>query len=500
MKFSKITTILYILGAIFATSPFVLYWWIHGNYDRYLWIINQPYPLSHFGSGPFQLFLFAILFAVGIGLFTLGFLFRKDFGGWQRVCMRICIATGVALLSLLLVIGSVITWDNIARQQLNERNENCKLLMQELSQNGDSSALPPCAYEITPPSITELLLRKEQQTLSPNPCDRSATTSDCASITPKPLDGSVHDTQHRSEAFDLNIAYSKNVYLLDDKIDRLAFSLLPPDNPKQQSSVGLVNALVFTHYDTAPEDATPVTIGLYDNPYGIRALKSESVGAYGGELHRTYFFRDYGISASYVVKQDTETVFEAMIRSLQFNTIPEVTLTDGEETIGGTFHKSPSVNGMKSFRFDKFGISLQYPDDHLLFTGSSSISIAPEEKILDAIARIRTGAGGGEGPPGIYFTFFEVSNQFLSLEEWIRTDSRSNWKLALPSWEEQKNTLTPTTVADVPAFEYHNEGLYSYDYVAFEHGDWVVLASGASGSDTPNPNFQTVINSLQLNK
>lgn len=42
---------------IFFVSPIFLYWFIHGNYDRYVWIINGPYPFSHFGGGPYQLWM-----------------------------------------------------------------------------------------------------------------------------------------------------------------------------------------------------------------------------------------------------------------------------------------------------------------------------------------------------------------------------------------------------------------------------------------------------------
>jgi len=54
------------LGFIFIISPGILLWFIHGNYERYLWIINGPYPWSHFGGGPFQLFLCSGLLMLGI--------------------------------------------------------------------------------------------------------------------------------------------------------------------------------------------------------------------------------------------------------------------------------------------------------------------------------------------------------------------------------------------------------------------------------------------------
>lgn len=60
-----VTSALLGFGIVFLTSPLFLYWFIHGDYDRYIWIINGPYPFSHFGGGPFQL-------AMGIGLLFIG--------------------------------------------------------------------------------------------------------------------------------------------------------------------------------------------------------------------------------------------------------------------------------------------------------------------------------------------------------------------------------------------------------------------------------------------
>lgn len=50
------------LGFILAVRPLILYWFIHGSYERYIWIKNGPYPFSNFGGGPFQLFLYMSLF------------------------------------------------------------------------------------------------------------------------------------------------------------------------------------------------------------------------------------------------------------------------------------------------------------------------------------------------------------------------------------------------------------------------------------------------------
>lgn len=65
------------LGFIFIISPAILYLFIHGNYERYIWILNGPYPFSHFGGGPFQLFMSVGLFIVGIGLIVISMTLKK---------------------------------------------------------------------------------------------------------------------------------------------------------------------------------------------------------------------------------------------------------------------------------------------------------------------------------------------------------------------------------------------------------------------------------------
>lgn len=65
------------LGFTLIISPAILYWFIHGNYERYIWILNGPYPLSHFGGGPFQLLMSVGLFIVGIGLIVISIILKK---------------------------------------------------------------------------------------------------------------------------------------------------------------------------------------------------------------------------------------------------------------------------------------------------------------------------------------------------------------------------------------------------------------------------------------
>ena len=64
MKFGS--TLFMGVSLIFLISPFLMYQFIHGDYERYVWIINGPFPFSNFGSGPFQLWMYAGLIFLGL--------------------------------------------------------------------------------------------------------------------------------------------------------------------------------------------------------------------------------------------------------------------------------------------------------------------------------------------------------------------------------------------------------------------------------------------------
>jgi len=76
-----LSSILLCWGVIFIASPVWLTWFIHGNYERYLWIINGPFPFSSFGSGQFQLFMFIFLILAGILMIILNIILR----GYLRI-------------------------------------------------------------------------------------------------------------------------------------------------------------------------------------------------------------------------------------------------------------------------------------------------------------------------------------------------------------------------------------------------------------------------------
>lgn len=73
----KIAPLLIGAGLLLAVSPVIMYWFIHGDPERYLWIISGPAPFNSFGSGPFQLYMYACLVISGILLITAGMIAQR---------------------------------------------------------------------------------------------------------------------------------------------------------------------------------------------------------------------------------------------------------------------------------------------------------------------------------------------------------------------------------------------------------------------------------------
>lgn len=81
MKKTKLnlSRILLFIGIGISFSSIILYWFIHGDYERYIWIINGPFPFSSFGGRPFQLLMYVGLFILGVTLIAASlFINRKN--------------------------------------------------------------------------------------------------------------------------------------------------------------------------------------------------------------------------------------------------------------------------------------------------------------------------------------------------------------------------------------------------------------------------------------
>lgn len=79
MKELKIilSNLLLLIGIEICLSPIILYCFIHGNYDRYIWIINGPFPFNSFGGGPFQLLMYGGLLITGLVLIAISLIVKR---------------------------------------------------------------------------------------------------------------------------------------------------------------------------------------------------------------------------------------------------------------------------------------------------------------------------------------------------------------------------------------------------------------------------------------
>ncbi|MGN6331197.1 MAG: hypothetical protein ACTHOD_06020 [Motilibacteraceae bacterium] len=66
------------LGAVTLCAPAALYVLIHGDAERYLWLISGPSPFDQLGSGPVQLWLGAGLVTTGLLLVLLATLLKAS--------------------------------------------------------------------------------------------------------------------------------------------------------------------------------------------------------------------------------------------------------------------------------------------------------------------------------------------------------------------------------------------------------------------------------------
>lgn len=69
--------LLLLIGIEICFSPIILYWFIHGDFDRYIWIINGPFPFNSFGGGPFQLLIYGGLLITGLVLIAVSLIVKR---------------------------------------------------------------------------------------------------------------------------------------------------------------------------------------------------------------------------------------------------------------------------------------------------------------------------------------------------------------------------------------------------------------------------------------
>ncbi len=129
---------------------------------------------------------------------------------------------------------------------------------------------------------------------------------------------------------------------------------------------------------------------------------------------------------------------------------------------------APAEN-LRTLSSEHIGLAFSYPDRYIATTTHEGNA----ERTWHAITLLPAGYEpplGGEGPPTIHVQ--EVPNpEGLPLEQWIRGDNRSNFKLS------SDGSLAQTTVGGEPALAYRYSGLYENDAVAVAHGAKVFVFS-----------------------
>lgn len=139
------------------------------------------------------------------------------------------------------------------------------------------------------------------------------------------------------------------------------------------------------------------------------------------------------------------------------------------------------------------GVSFSYPDTYEL----SSRSEGNAERQWDVLVLLPKGyvpPYNGEGPPAISMSVF-ANPEGLSLDAWIKGDSRSNWKLAA-----QDGGLGSTTVGGEPALAYRYSGLYETSAVAVAHKGKIFLfeAGWIAPTDATKRDFEILLGTVQF--
>lgn len=65
-------------GVLLLPAPLFLYWFIHGDSERYVWIINGPYPFDSMGGGPTQAAMGVALLWSGAFFVLAGVLLKRE--------------------------------------------------------------------------------------------------------------------------------------------------------------------------------------------------------------------------------------------------------------------------------------------------------------------------------------------------------------------------------------------------------------------------------------
>jgi len=161
--------------------------------------------------------------------------------------------------------------------------------------------------------------------------------------------------------------------------------------------------------------------------------------------------------------------------------------------LDGTGGVTAPQSDMTAFESAHIGLRFQYPNTYVASTTHTG-NAEREWHVVTLLPEGYVPPQGGEGPPAIVVQ--DIPNpEGLSLEVWIKSDARSNWKLA-----PDNATLTPVTVGGESGLKYQHGGLYMSDAVAVSHNGKIYLFEGAwqDANDRIRVDFAKLIETVQF--
>lgn len=155
----------------------------------------------------------------------------------------------------------------------------------------------------------------------------------------------------------------------------------------------------------------------------------------------------------------------------------------------------PEAPVVPAYISSKYGIAFSYADTYTLQERELGNAERWHHSIVlvdkEWLANIPV---GGEGPPAIGIDIYQNNLDQLSLEEWVRGTSFSNFKLSVDG------KLSLSTVGSAKAFYYQWDGLYRGEsYVATHSGNIVVFSATYNTEDDQiRKDFREVLRSVSL--
>jgi hypothetical protein len=164
---------------------------------------------------------------------------------------------------------------------------------------------------------------------------------------------------------------------------------------------------------------------------------------------------------------------------------------------GGVTAPQEEQGGDRLVRYESsgLGIAFTYLENRYTLTTHTNGSAEREWQTITLVPSDFMPVEGGEGPPAITISILDNPEK-LTLEQWIKGDSRSNWKLAPDNAQ-----LRAATVGGEEGFAYQHSGLYETDAVAVMHDGKVYLFEGGwlTTNDEIRRDFERLLEKVEFN-